>query len=150
MLKVYTDGAVSNNGYENSRGGWAYVILDENDNVVRSASGHVEPATNNICELMALIEGCHAAVEFDREATVVVYTDSSYAQRCYKEGWWRKWLSNGWINSKKERVANIDLWRKLIPFFRGSHFTFEKCKGHSGDFWNEFVDKLAVKAKEKK
>lgn len=147
MMKIFTDGAVSNNGYENSRGGWAYIILDENDNVIRSASGHVEPATNNICELMGLIEGCRAACEFNREEDVVVYTDSAYAQRCYKEGWWKKWQTNGWINSKREPVANKDLWQKLIPFFRSSRFSFEKVPGHSGVYWNEYVDKLAVLAK---
>ena len=68
------------------------------------------------------------------------------AVRTYNEkGQW-----NGWKNSKKQPVANEDLWTGLIPFFQKvpNGYDFVKVKGHAGNEWNEVVDKLAVRAKE--
>ena len=31
MIKIYTDGATSNNGKENARGGWAFAIVNNNN-----------------------------------------------------------------------------------------------------------------------
>ena len=62
MIEVYTDGATSNNGYENAIGGAAWVILQENI-IIDSGSKNIKNATNNICELEAIIEGCKKAEE---------------------------------------------------------------------------------------
>ena len=56
-------------------------------------------------------------------------------------------VSNGWINSKKEPVANKELWLQLIPYFENPLFSFLKVKGHNGDKFNELADELAVKAR---
>lgn len=57
----------------------------------------------------------------------------------------------GWRNSKKEPVANRELWERLIPYFENPRFSFEKVKGHSGEKdWNDYVDRLAVEAKKTK
>ena len=34
MYTIYTDGATSGNGYEGAQGGWAWILLDENENIV--------------------------------------------------------------------------------------------------------------------
>ena len=69
--------------------------------------------------------------------------------RCFTENWWRNWELNGWVNSKKEPVANQDLWKGLIHFFhKAPSYSFIKVKGHSGNKYNEIVDKMAVSAKE--
>lgn len=147
MKRIYTDGATSNNGYEGAIGGWAYAIITEDDHYpIRVSHGHIEGATNNICELTAIIKACNAASEIGGQ--FIIYSDSAYCINCYKQKWYKKWEENGWLNSKKEPVANQDLWEQLIPFFESSLYEFEKVKGHSDNFWNEYVDKLAVKAKE--
>ena len=143
---VYTDGATSNNGYEGARGGWAYVVLEE-DKIIKEESGYVPEATNNRCELIALINACKAICNIWGEH--IIYSDSAYCVRCWKEKWYEKWERNGWKTSNKTPVANQELWRELIPFFRNSLLKFEKVSGHSGNKWNEYVDKLAVEAKEK-
>ena len=142
----YTDGATSSNGYENAQGGWAFVVIDENDELVSARSGHIENATNNICELTAIIEACTEASELNKP--IIIYSDSAYCINCYKQKWYKNWQKNGWLNSKKQPVANKELWEKLIPYFENEDYKFEKVKGHCGNRWNEFVDKLAVAAKE--
>ena len=149
IYKLYTDGATSNNGYENSYGGWAWALV-ANDRLLKFDSDRIAPATNNICELTALIRGCRAAeTELEFGDMVLVYSDSAYAINCYKQKWYKSWQRNGWVNSKKQPVANTELWAQLIPFFEHPNFKFEKIAGHHGHEWNEYVDRLAVKAKSK-
>ena len=147
IYKLYTDGATSNNGYEGAYGGYGWAII-ANDKLVEDGSGYICPATNNICELIGMIEGCEAAQFFaDPFEEVLVYSDSAYIINCYKQRWYENWERNGWINSKKQPVANKELWEELIPFFENPNFKFEKVKGHSIDKWNNYVDRLAVEAK---
>ena len=115
MIKIYTDGATSGNGKANAIGGWAYLILNDNNEIIKKNSGHIEKATNNICELTAILMGCEAVK--DTADFVTVYSDSAYCINCYQEHWYLKWQMNGWFNSKKQPVANKELWKKLIPYF---------------------------------
>ena len=77
---------------------------------------------------------------------VELYSDSAYLINCYTQGWWKNWEKNGWKNSKREPVANQDLWEQLIPFFKNKQIKWIKTKGHANDKWNNYVDDLAVKA----
>ena len=147
MYKIYTDGATSNNGHEGAIGGYAWAIIRD-DVCVDYASYVMAPATNNQCELMAIIDACET-IEPRLEAfdKVEIYSDSAYVINCYTQSWWKGWITKGWVNAKKEPVKNRELWERLIPFFQDPRFQFVKVKGHAGDKWNEFVDKLAVTAK---
>lgn len=147
IYHLYTDGATSNNGKEGSFGGYAWALI-ANDKLIKESSHSESPTTNNICELKAVINGCEEALEWLEPFDVVlVYSDSAYIINCYKQNWYKAWERNGWLNSKKEPVANKELWKELIPFFEHYQFYFEKVKGHSTDKWNNYVDRLAVEAK---
>jgi ribonuclease HI len=65
---------------------------------------------------------------------------------CFRDEWWKKWRRNGWRNSKREPVANADLWEPLVDLVEVSNVTFQWVKGHSGDRMNDLVDALAVAA----
>ena len=104
----------------------------------------------------AIIEGCKKAEELaileqDSECefykNIYVYSDSAYIINCYSQKWWVNWEKNGWINSKKQKVANRELWESLIYYFKKPNFYFKKVPGHSNNKWNNYVDKLAVQAK---
>lgn len=144
-MKIYTDGATSKNGYEGSKGGWAWVIVNDNNQIVIQGVGSAKEITNNQCELMALIEACEAAERLN--GSFNVYSDSAYCINCYQQKWYKKWQANGWVNSKKEPVANQELWEYLIPYFENSNFNFIKVKGHADDYWNNYVDRRAVEAR---
>ena len=47
-------------------------------------------------------------------AAVDVWSDSRYVVDCFEKSWWRKWVANGWVNSKKEAVKNRDLWEPFV------------------------------------
>mgnify|MGYP003609011759 CR=1 FL=1 len=151
-IKLYCDGAASNNGKENAIGGWAFAIV-QNDEILYSASGKVIGATNQMMELHSMILGCAYLEVFDLENNMVdIYSDSAYIINCFNQKWWCNWEKNGWLNSKKEPVANQTQWELLIPDFKKINYTFNKVKGHSIDdninsYWNNYVDKLAVEAR---
>ena len=64
--------------------------------------------------------------------------------------WLTIWKKKGWLNSKKEPVANQDLWRQVdklntrIALLGGFDVKVEWVRGHNGDHGNEEADKLAV------
>lgn len=141
MNYFFTDGATSKNGSKEAVGAWAWAQI-ENDEIVTSGWDYVAPATNNRCELLAVIHACtHALAQNKLPATI--YSDSAYIVNCYNQKWYKNWKYNGWVNSKREPVANKDLWEKLIPFFEDKDFIFTKVKGHNGVFGNEVVDTIA-------
>lgn len=151
---VYCDGSTKGNGTENSVGAWAYAVINDQYNSMSFADVHaVKETTNQRMELCAAIEAltkiCSIA-EFPQDQ-VVVYTDSAYLHNCYTQGWYKSWQKNGWKNSKKQPVANQDLWEMLIPYFETFGIDFVKVKGHAGNHnihekWNNYVDNLAQTA----
>ena len=146
MYKIYCDGATSNNKKGEGIGGYAWVILKD-DKKINEGSARVEKCTNNECELMAVIAAASQIPILDQFDKVEFYTDSAYIHNCFSQKWWKKWISNGWVNSKKQPVANKELWEIVIHLFKNPQYSFYKVAGHSGNFWNEYVDKKAVNAK---
>lgn len=148
MYEIYCDGATSSNGAIDAPGGWAYVILKDGL-IISQNSGGEKGTTNQRMELTAALKACEEVEALDGFATVKLYSDSAYLINCYKQNWWKSWRVNGWKNSKKQAVANQDLWEKLIYFFmKAPGYDFIKVKGHAGNVCNELVDKMAVRAKE--
>ncbi|MGC1511686.1 MAG: ribonuclease H [Acidimicrobiales bacterium] len=131
---VHTDGACLGNP---GPGGWAWAMGEE-----RWASGAGGHTTNQRMELAAVLEALRSI-----EGRVEIVSDSTYVVNCFRDRWWEGWLRRGWTNSKKEPVANRDLWEPLIDLVRTrADVTFTWVKGHSGDPMNERVDRLALEA----
>lgn len=154
MFKLYTDGSCKGNGKEHTHGGWAFLLLDSDENIIKQYGEGEKNTTNNRMELLAMVNGIKEIISFIEKNNISffncdVYTDSAYIANCYKQKWYINWTKNGWKNSKKEQVKNKDLWEELIAFFDDSRFNFYKVKGHSGEKFNEIVDNLAqLKAQE--
>lgn len=146
---IYCDGSTRNNGYENAVGAWAYVVLNDKEEIIHKDCKPVKGATNQQMELIAAAEAIEylfnneLVVPFD---TVNVYTDSAYLHNCYTQKWYKSWQMNGWKNSKKQPVANKELWERLIQWFEMPEINFIKTRGHAGVKWNEYVDTMAQSA----
>ena len=147
-FEVYSDGSTRNNGRADAVGSWAYVVLNEGKKICEDCRVEVG-TTNQRMELIAAAEALeylfynHLAIPFDR---VIVYTDSAYLHNCYTQKWYVNWQNNGWRNSKKEKVANQDLWERRVHFFEAPEVEFVKVKGHADNEWNNYVDNLAQSA----
>ena len=106
--------------------------------------GGERQTTNQRMELQAVIGALNSLKVTDWEVTV--YSDSAYVVNAFKQKWIDKWQKNGWKNSKKEAVANQDLWQELLVLMCKKRVFMEKVKGHSGDMYNERCDELARQA----
>ena len=138
-IHIFTDGACSGNP---GPGGWGAVLLSGRHQ--KEISGAVRETTNQRMELNAVLEALLTLKVQGRE--VVVFSDSAYVVNAFQQGWISKWQQNGWINSKKEEVANQDLWKALLKQMEKNHVTVKKIKGHDGIKWNERCDLLAREA----
>lgn len=138
---IYTDGACRGNP---GPGGWGWAVAP--DGVPCAAGGEVA-TTNQRMEIYAVLDALrtHIAVH-GADAPAEIVSDSAYVVNCFRDAWWRRWERNGWRNSKRQPVANADLWRPLIDVVGGADVTFRWVKGHSGDPMNDLVDALAVAA----
>jgi len=141
-ISIYTDGACSGNP---GPGGWGAVLFYGDH--TRELSGGAADTTNQRMELTAVIEALRALKVTDWQGTV--HTDSAYIVNAFQQKWIENWQKNGWKNSKKEAVANQDLWKELIVLMQKNKVKIEKVKGHAGDRWNERCDELARAAVKK-
>lgn len=90
-------------------------------------------------ELQAAIEALKA---LKKESPITIVTDSKYVLTGITE-WIHNWKKKGWKNSKKEPVANRELWEELDVLNQSHDVTWQWVKGHSGDEGNERADELA-------
>ena len=124
-IYLYTDGAASGNP---GPGGWGVVLVCGTHR--KELSGGYRLTTNNRMELLAVIRGLEATKW--KDATVRIYSDSTYVVKTVTENWKRK--------------KNQDLWARFDAVRAGFNLEFNWIKGHAGHPENERCDRLAVKA----
>jgi ribonuclease HI len=141
-VTAYTDGACKGNP---GPGGWAFVIVNDQNQIAVKRNGFKSETTNNEMELTAI----HLLLHFLKsnyitERDIVIYSDSTYAIKCITE-WGPKWTFNDWIKKANSHLINrcMELLCHLKKF---NSIRFEYVKGHSGNQGNELVDKLANEA----
>ncbi len=141
---LYCDGACSGNQFSKNKGGWGAVII--NNGSIKKFSGNAKNTSNQKMELTSCIEGLKRLK--DEKHSIKVFSDSAYLINCMNDKWYLKWQKNGWINAKKEKIANKDLWEDLLKLISEKNISFHKVEGHSGDKWNELANDLAQKAQQ--
>lgn len=146
MMKVtiYTDGAARGN--PDGPGGYGTLLrcVDAKGTVhEREYSAGYKKTTNNRMELMAAIAGLEALT---KPCDVTLYSDSKYLTDAFNQNWVGSWLRNGWKNSQKQPVKNVDLWKRLLAAANPHRVTYVWVKGHAGHPENERCDFLATTA----
>lgn len=134
MYHIYTDGACRSNPSE--EGSWAYIILADNHSTIVAQYGEKAKGetTNNQMELSAAIH----ALEYCNEHKLlpaIIYSDSNYLISGIT-----KWI-HSWKLKKYHGVANMQLWLKLDSL-NSYNIGWQWIKAHSGNKYNELVDKL--------
>ena len=133
-IYLYTDGAASGNP---GPGGWGAVL--KCGELRKELSGGYRLTTNNRMELLAVIMGLEA-IKW-QNATVEVWSDSSYVVKAVTEGWLPQWIATGFKKKK-----NADLWLRFQAVCSQHKVSFHWLKGHAGHPENERCDRLAVEA----
>ena len=137
-VTIYTDGACNPNP---GPGGWAAVMLFT-DREMQELVGSEPDTTNNRMEMRAAIEAL-AALPGPRR--IDLNTDSEYLRRGITE-WLPGWEQQNWKTSRRANVKNQDLWRELVRQIERHEVAWNWIKGHSGSYWNRYVDQLARQA----
>lgn len=146
VIDLWSDGACKGNPGE---GGFAYIIK-MNNVIYKYAQGELT-TTNNRMELSAVLHAFNAIKNIEIESKlqyeINVYSDSRYVVDAINKNWLFNWVRRGFLN-----VKNTDLWSQLYllvsPLMLQSNIkvNFIWVKGHSGNYYNEAVDKLASQA----
>jgi len=123
MSILFTDGSCLKN--PGGPGGWAFIFIDK-DREIHMSDGE-KSTTNNKMELQAVIEGLRF---IKLKEKCKIYSDSLYVINCATGKWKRK--------------ANLDLWNEYEKVSFDKNIEFEWVKGHSGNEYNEKVDKMAL------
>ena len=132
---IYTDGACSGNP---GPGGWGAILM-YND-IKKEISGGENPTTNNKMELTAAIE---ALSMLKMPCEVDLYSDSAYLINCFQNNWLKGWKAKNWVNSKREKVKNVELWMRLDELNKTHKINWIKVKGHADNEYNNRCDELA-------
>jgi ribonuclease HI len=150
-IHVYTDGGIRPmphlpEGSGLGGVGVTAVFMDDPNALFELATHYDYQVTNQQMEMMAAIEALefikHNYIEPQPELAkidITIYSDSAYLVNCFLQGWWYNWLTKTkWLNSSKEPVANIDLWRRLLSL---TVHTYNRCSELGGPkAWNRFND----------
>ena len=139
VTEIYTDGSYRR---KFGVGGWGFVSITSNGNVLMGAGGF-RNSTSNRMELHAVINGIIAA---GKKEKIIVYTDSKYIVNSINREWafWIRKNKNGYLEPHVTANANKDLWIILADLIVGLDVKFKWVKGHNGNIGNELADKLAT------
>ena len=134
-MNIWTDGSCYPNP---GPGGWAWF----NEATGESDCGGEHGTTNNRMEMLAILK---ALSELPNRERVTIHSDSQYCIKgltIWRNGWKRKdWMKNG------QPMVNRDLWVKLDGHVSRLNIDFRWVKGHSGNRFNEMVDRLAAQGR---
>lgn len=133
---IYTDGACSGNP---GPGGWGAILIY--NGIKKELSEGKKHTTNNEMELTAVVNALKCLKE---PCAVTVYSDSQYVVNAINKGWLNNWKKNGWKNSKKELLPNLELWQELCNLIKIHKVEFNWVKGHADNEYNNRCDSLAV------
>ena len=140
---IYTDGSCLNNP---GPGGWAAIIIDNESGEREEISGGKVATTNNRMELLAVISALRKIQSGD---SAEIFTDSAYVKNALTKGWLENWKRNGWLTQGKKPVQNQDMWIELDKLLVNRTVSFKWIRGHNGNTFNEWCDRLAHAAAQK-
>ncbi len=140
---IYTDGSSRGNP---GPGGWGAIVATK-ERVTELGRGD-KHTTNNKMELMAAIKALSFVRDLGSAFTIDMRADSMYVINGITK-WVYGWQKNGWMNSKKEEVANRDLWEALALAvsdlqMSGCKIVWNYTQAHVGIPGNERADEIAT------
>jgi ribonuclease HI len=153
MLKMYTDGACSNNGKAKSRGSYAVVYPAHLNESFACPLESTSSQTNQTAELRAIYEGLLRLqrITMASEMVLRVCSDSEYSINCLTK-WVPGWRRKDWKTAEGKPVVHREIIEKILAElgkFAGHQFVH--VSAHTGlededSKWNDVADRMARKA----
>ncbi len=134
FLIIYVDGS-----FKNDKAQWAFIVV-ENNQAIYSERGELTGEINKMRQIGGELKAVIQAICYARRVGIpaIIHYDYNGIEKWVADLFGGKsWnCNNEWTQKYRDFVVKN---RKHID-------SFVKVKGHTGDFWNEEVDKLAGKA----
>lgn len=92
----------------------------------------VENVTANQAELIAIIK---ALSRMKEKCEITLYTDSSYVATAINSNWLTEWQQNGWLNAKKQPIANQEEWQEMAKLLNGHVLSVVCGEAHEYGKW---------------
>ncbi len=110
MSLCYTDGSTLGNGTKKAKGGIGGCFPGRPSlDFSLPYTSPTMPATNNRCELAAVLHAVKVATDNALPAPLLIKTDSELVcNTCNK--WLAGWKKRGWLKADKKPPANMDLF----------------------------------------
>ena len=147
---VHTDGSSNK---DKTLCGWAFVISDENKEVVHIEKGS-QGGTHNVGELLGILNAMKYCYNVHGRTikSLHIYSDSQYCVDPIYYGTLDTWKMNGWTRSDGEPTKNCELWKEIdfmLTQFKRKGITLDVqwVRGHNKNVLNEIADKHAVEAR---
>ena len=147
-LSVWVDGGCRPNPGK----GAAASLIEMDGQVSFRRTQFKAQTTNSEMELIAMIQGL-ISLKVLSDSTgqnyrATIYSDSTYIITGITL-WLKNWKKHDFTGNKGKPVANKDLWIFLDQVItdltsQGTRLKFEHIKGHSGNYYNEMVDKMCT------
>lgn len=111
-IEIYTDGSCRKNP---GPGGFGVICFNENKiiQVIKKQNSNI--TTNNREELKAILTAFKLSQTKYKNKICIIYSDSAYCVNICND-WIHAWARNGWKNSKKKEIENIDLIKELYNY----------------------------------
>ncbi len=148
-MRVFTDGACSQNGKPGAKAGYAVWFPENRDLSSAARVPADQPQTNQRAEMTAIR---HAVVTLEEtghtDEDIVIYTDSDYCINCLTK-WIPGWISRGWKTSNGTDVLHRDLIEEIstrLTKFKSHRFVHVRAHtGGEDDLSknNDVVDRMA-------
>jgi ribonuclease HI len=141
MLEIFTNGSATT--LNNPEGGWAFIIIKEGKEILRS-SGFIQKSTNNIAKLTAAVEGLKAAKELQQKHSTVeeimLISDSQLVLK----------YATGEYKCRKMYLADlyIDLRRLFLELKVSTRWVKDHFGNIYNDIYNDECDRMAKLARE--
>ena len=145
-VSIYANGTGTSPKYP-GRGGYG-VVMCYNDSHKVFGQGF-RFTTDMRMTVMGTIAGLEALKSF---CAVQLFTDSKYLVDAMTDKWPRDWEANGWcydivaVGNNKPRIANADLWSKLLELCDRHTVEFNWIKEMSARQWHERCGEFAKEA----
>lgn len=123
MKRAWVDGSYN---LEQEKSSWAVIIVDENDSVIDKRNGIIDDL--EVCKMRNVAGECKAAMVAASIGVDEIYYDYSGIEQWAKGAWKAK-------NPYTKAYAN---------YMKNYTGKFIKVVGHSGDKYNNMVDRLAA------
>lgn len=155
---LFTDGACSDNGRKNAKGGYGVHVYAEPSLDVSLPLLPTEQQTNNRAELRGIQAALdlidqHGSRWFSTYEDFFIWSDSQYSIDCLTK-WAKGWRSNGWKKRDGNQIQNLDLIKPLYERLqRMPRVSLHHVRGHQDSKQHEFpfdgnfkADRLATQA----